>query len=467
MHSECIAFRNEEQSNDHRRDIQDLEPRSLRTFTPTLAVLDRSAGSYHWTVEGRQLYDYTSGVLVANLGHNPRAWLERLFHHLGWDNAPLAGTSSDETTPEELLPFVSARPLTAYNATTPLESETCRRLLANLHASPGSQRLEQILWAASGSEAIQKALWAALHHNPEKDIILATRHGFHGKKGLAGACTGSEESPNRDPRVQFVTFPTDESSDVTNRTQPFDPAPYQKELESLKQKHGSRLSCLITEPYLGGAGSFHPPTEYLQLLQSFCRENQMLFILDEVQSNFGRTGAMYAFETYGLEPDIVVLGKGMGNGAPVAAAVGSAAILGSMEYGEASDTYSANPLCCAAVLATLEVFESTDVIGHARRISAIIEEHLLDLKHLQWVAHIRGEGMVWGVELSDFQDRSSSDVANACVRACYLGDSNGRAIHLMGPLAGNVLRISPPLTISETDARESLGVFCNILSDLW
>ena len=75
--------------------------------------------------------------------------------------------------------------------------------------------------------------------------------------------------------------------------------------------------------------------------------------------------------------------------------------------------------------------------------------------------------MVWGVELSDFQDRSSSDVANACVRACYLGDSNGRAIHLMGPLAGNVLRISPPLTISETDARESLGVFCNILSDLW
>ena len=141
MHSECIAFRNEEQSNDHRRDIQDLEPRSLRTFTPTLAVLDRSAGSYHWTVEGRQLYDYTSGVLVANLGHNPRAWLERLFHHLGWDNAPLAGTSSAETPSEELLPFVSARPLTDYNATTHLESETCRRLLANLHASPGSQRL--------------------------------------------------------------------------------------------------------------------------------------------------------------------------------------------------------------------------------------------------------------------------------------------------------------------------------------
>ena len=82
-----------------------------------------------------------------------------------------------------------------------------------------------------------------------------------------------------------------------------------------------------------------------------------------MQSNFGRTGAMFAFETYGLEPDIVVLGKGLGNGVPVAAAVGRADVFGALDYGEGSDTWSANPLCCAAVLATLDEFASRDVLG--------------------------------------------------------------------------------------------------------
>ena len=92
------------------------------------------------------------------------------------------------------------------------------------------------------------------------------------------------------------------------------------------------------------------------MLQAFCRENDLVFILDEVQSNFGRTGDLFAYETYGLEPDIVVLGKGLGNGVPVAAAVGRADLFASLDYGEASDTWSANPLCCAAVLATLDEF---------------------------------------------------------------------------------------------------------------
>ena len=161
------------------------------------------------------------------------------------------------------------------------------------------------------------------------------------------------------------------------------------------------IACLITEPYLGGGGSYHPPAAYLQMLQEFCRENDIVFILDEIQANFGRTGKMFAFETYGLEPDIVVLGKGLGNGVPAACAAGRADVFGALGYGEASDTCSANPLCCAAVLATLDEFESQDVLGGARRSSAIIEEGLIALKELPFIAHVRGEkgGMVWGVEV--------------------------------------------------------------------
>src|SRR5262249_58653219 len=125
--------------------------------------------------------------------------------------------------------------------------------------------------------------------------------------------------------------------------------------------------------------------------------NDIVFILDEVQSNFGRTGALFAYESYGLEPDIVVLGKGLGNGVPVAAAVGRADLFGSLDYGEGSDTWSANPLCCAAVLATLDEFASRDVLGPMKAASAVIEGGLVRLKELSFVAAVRGErgGMVW------------------------------------------------------------------------
>src|SRR4029077_2066224 len=176
------------------------------------------------------------------------------------------------------------------------------------------------------------------------------------------------------------------------------------------------VGTLITEPYLGGGGSYHPPKGYLQLLQSFCRENDVVFILDEVQANFGRTGSMFAYETYGLEPDIVVLGKGLGNGVPVAAAVGRRVPLCALDYGEASDTWSANPLCCAAVLATLDEFAARDVLGSSPKASAIIEEGLIRLKELPFVAFVRGEkgGMVWGVEMRDYNGKTAAEWANAC-----------------------------------------------------
>src|SRR5262249_972886 len=101
--------------------------------------------------------------------------------------------------------------------------------------------------------------------------------------------------------------------DVSNRNNPFDPALYRKELDELHRQFGRKLAVLITEPYLGGGGSFHPSKAYLQMLQNFCREMDIVFILDEVQANFGRTGKMFAFETYEIELDIVVLGKGLGN----------------------------------------------------------------------------------------------------------------------------------------------------------
>jgi 4-aminobutyrate aminotransferase-like enzyme len=448
----------EPSSNEKRSLAARFEPRALRTYTPTQAVLAKSAGIFHWTPEGRRLYDFTSGVLVANLGHNPTSWLVHFAEYIGW--------------PFPCMPipqfFFPALPLTSYNAITGVETEASRRLIELLQSRPGGRRLEQAFWAASGSEAIQKALWASLARDRDRPMIIATRYGFHGKKGLAGAVSGCETDPDRDPRVRFISFPLAECADVTLRDQPFDPTPYRQELETLRRQHGQQLGALITEPYLGGSGSFHPPKPYLKLLESFCRENDIVFILDEIQSNFGRTGEMFAFETYGLEPDIVVLGKGLGNGVPVSAAVGRADLFAGLEYGEGSDTWSANPLSCAAVLATLDEFASRDILGPCRHASRIIEEGLVRLKRLPFIARVRGEkdGMVWGVEMQDYSGRSAADWANAAVLACYRGlpdRPRGDGIHLLGPLAKKVLRIAPPLIISTSEAQEAVELMDQLL----
>ena len=437
----------EPDSNALRDTLTRVEPRSLRTFTPTQAVLARSAGVYHWTPEGRRLYDFTSGVLVSNLGHNPTGWMRRFAAYMKWPAAGFGTGSADEFTP--------AVAMTAYNAVTPVETDATRRLLDLMRGCRGGGRMEQVMWAASGSEAIQKALWAAMARDRTRPMILATRNGFHGKKGLANAVTGLETDAERDPRVRFITFPTAECRDVSVRDQAFDPTPYQKELDALLHQFGRKIGTLITEPYLGGGGSYHPPRAYLQLLERFCRANDVVFILDEVQANFGRTGSLFAFETYGIAPDIVVLGKGLGNGVPVAAAVGRGDIFSALDYGEGSDTWSANPLCCAAVLATLDEFAARDVIGDMKAASAVIEDALVRLKELPFVAAVRGEngGMVWGVEFTDHAGKPAPEWANAFVLACYAGDGGkGDGVHLLGPLSKKVVRVAPPLVITTDEA---------------
>ncbi len=445
--TETIIHDGEQQSNPLRRRATQVEPKAIRTFTRSLAVLAHSAGAYHWTPEGRRLMDFTSGVLVANLGHNSASWTRRFLGYLGWPCDGALPTSG----------YFHAAPLTAYNALTELEVQASERLIRSLQGQAGGGRLQQVLWAASGSEAVQKALWAAMKQRPGADQIIATRHGFHGKKGLAGAVTGSEHDAERDPRVHFVSFPMRQCGDLQRRRQALDLAPFRQELERLAEQLPGRIGCLITEPYLGGGGSYHPQPEYLQLLQAFCRRHDALFILDEVQSNFGRTGPMYAFTHYGVEPDIVCLGKGLGNGVAVSAAVGPSRVFGQMKYGEGSDTWSANPMASASVLATLDEFEHNDVLRQGQALSQVIEEGLTALLETPLVEAVRGEGCVWGVHCQAHGSATAEEVANRCVEACYLGDEQGRAIHLLGPLAGCVLRVSPPLTTPIDEAREHLA----------
>ncbi len=457
--SKPIQFAGETKSNAVRQVVAEREPLALRTFTPSQAVFAKSAGVYHWTPEGRKLFDYSSGVLVANLGHNPKRWMQHFAKSMCWSPEALFGA---EACAGEYVPAVT---MTAYNGITEIETQAVQRLLANIKRSKGSGRLDTIVWAASGSEAIQKALWACLARDKTRDMIIATRYGFHGKKGLANAVTGSEKDAERDPRVKFVSFPMDEIIDAGYESGAIDLAKYRAELDDLWRQFGRKLTCLITEPYLGGGGSFHPTAAYHQMLQQFCREHDLLFLFDEVQANFGRTGSMYAFEKYGVEPDMVVLGKGLGNGVPVAAVASRGDIFAVMKYGEASDTWSANPLSCAAVLATLDEFESSDILKYVRQLTPLFLKKLDQLKLTGLVSHVRGEGLVFGFECAAVGSLTPGEVAAKIVEACYLG-RDGVGIHLLGALAGKVLRVSPPLTITLDEANVSLDLLNDLVGSL-
>jgi len=407
-----IRHRGEPQANRIRSRLDQFVGRGQRTYTPSQLTVLTAKGCNIWTVDGRKLIDFTSGVLVINLGHQ-----HPLFE-------------------KQYRAYSSGLPRNAYNMVAPVEVEAARRLIASMK----SKKAEKILWAASGSEGIQKAMWAALHADPDRHIMLATRGGFHGKKGLAGDVTG-EKSPNRN--VRFISFPMHESKP---------PEFYQNELDELARKHKGKIALLVTEPYLGAKGSFHPPAWYHQLLQKWCNKNGVAFIFDEVQSCHGRTGNMYAFQTYGVEPDLVVLGKGLGNGEPVAAVVGRADLIDSLNYGEASDTYSGNPRACAAICATFDTFKAEKVVNNCRKMAPVLRRGLERLQaRFPFVKDIRGEGLVYGAEISD------DETANRCVLEAYYG-AGGTGVHLMGPLAGKVLRVSPPLVVTEGEINRAIGI---------
>ena len=409
-----IQHDGEPKANAIRERLDAVVGKGQRTYTPSQLTVDKAEGCYIWTVDGRKLLDFTSGVLVANLGHDhPR--FEALTRQ-----------------------YADGLPRNAYNMVAEIEVIAAERLIKSMAAT--NPKAQKLFWAASGSEGIQKAMWAAQHKFPERPILLATRYGFHGKKGLAGDVTGAE---SLNPNVRFISFPMKDE-----KPQEF----YQDELDALAEEYEDQIALLITEPYLGAAGSFHPPKWYHQMLQAWCEKHDIVFIFDEVQACHGRTGNMYAYESYEVQPDLVVLGKGIANGEPAAAVIGRDDLIDAMAYGEASDTFSGNPRACAAICAVLDVFEKDGIMEKARAAAKIVGERLCALPDkFPFVTTVRGEGLVYGIEIEN------AELANRCVLEAYYGiGDNG--VHFLGPLAGKVLRVSPPLVISESELDEAFAI---------
>jgi len=227
----------------------------------------------------------------------------------------------------------------------------------------------------------------------------------------------------------------------------------------LARESAGALCAIITEPYQGGAGSVIPPKGYFKRLQQWCRDRGVYFILDEVQSSFGRTGKMFAFEHYDIEPDLVCLAKGLGSGIPCAAVVGRGEIMDVLDPGELGSTNGGNPMSSRAALAAIEIIEREKLPQRAAKLGKQIDARFESMcKRHKAIGDVRGQGLVYGIEMVSDRRKKTPDKE---LTKRVVWEAYQRGLCLIAPIGlyGNVIRIAPPLVITEAQLDEGLDIF--------
>jgi len=399
-------------------------------------VWDHGQGAEIWDVEGKHYYDWTSGVLVTNVGHaHPR----------------LAKAIAQQ----------AERLLNCFDFPTPQRLQLAQKLIELM--PPG---LSKVIFMSTGGEATDAALRLAKRYSGQYEII-SFWGGFHGRTYGPMSVTGLPKIKKHFgpiiPGAILAPYP------YCYRC-PFDKNYPDCDLFCLKfldkvveVESTGHLAGLIVEPYQGTAGFVFPPPGYLKALETWAKKRNLVFILDEVQSCYGRTGKMWAMEHENLQPDIICLGKGIGSGAPISAVVSRPEIFDSLGPGEMSSTMGGNPLCCAAGLAVLEIIEEEKLVQKAAENGQYLKNHLLRLKEkFPFIGDVRGMGLVYGLEF--VKDKKSKDpapdLAKEIVLKCV---ANGLMCGKLG-LHGNVMRVAPPLVITAEQIDKSVAILETVLS---
>ncbi len=376
-------------------------------------------GVWMFDSAGRRYLDAYSGVTVMSAGHGNR----------------------------EILDAAAEQASRLQHTTTIYLTEPLVRLAEALAGvAPGE--LCRSFFCASGSEANEGAMLLASLKTGRSDF-LALDHGLHGRTKLAASATGLPMW-RTDPRpletVHFISSPYCARCPWC-RTYP---GCGMECLDAVERKIGEvgahRLAGMILEPVAGNGGIIVPPLEYLSGLADLCRRSNILLILDEIQTGFGRTGHWFACEASGVVPDIMTVAKALGNGFPIAAFITNDDIAGAYTKPGAS-TFGGNPVCCAAALATLAVHRRDSLADRARELGLWLGRRLERLAGSSPVLEVRGRGLMWGIELVDFAGEPD---AALCDDILERAKDEGFLIGKTGP-GRNVLTLMPPLVVEQSE----------------
>jgi 4-aminobutyrate aminotransferase len=412
---------------------QRFEPACMNWQAPV--VWDHGQGAEVWDVDGKHYFDWTSGVLVTNVGHaHPR-----LAEAIGNQAKRLLNTF-DFPTAERLA-------------------------LAQKLVEKTPPHLDKVIFMTTGAEAMDASLRIARKYTRNFEIV-AFWGGFHGRSFGPMSVTGLSKIKRHFgpmlPGTILAPYP------YCYRC-PFDKAYPECDLSCLDfldkvvdTESAGYLAGVIVEPYQGTAGFVFPPRGYLKKLEEWAKKRGVVFILDEVQSSYGRTGKMWALEHENLKPDVLCLGKGIGSGAPISAVISTGEIFSALGMGEMSSTMGGNPLCCAAALAVLAIMDEERLVKKAAENGELLRGRLLELQNkFAFIGDVRGMGLVYGIEFVKNRETKepAADLARDIVLRCV---ANGLMCGKLG-LYGNVMRVAPPLVITPAQIESSTAILEKVL----
>ena len=408
---------------------QKYEPNSMSEQVP--AVWKKAKGAVVEDVDGNIFIDFSSGVLVTNIGHSHPKHVAAVQEQ-------------------------AAELMNAYDFITPWRAELAKKLVQIT-----CKNLDKAFILSTGAEAVESAIKVARRYTGKYEII--SFHGaFHGrtfgsmsvggkmgiKKGFGPLVPGNLQAPFcYCYRCAFGQ--QHESCDYLCL----------KYLDRvLETESTGSVAALIVEPYQGAAGSVVPTVEYMQRLYKWCQDRDIIFILDEVQSSFGRTGKLFAYEHYGIEPNLLCLGKGLGSGVPTSALLGESRIMDVLEHGSMSSTNGGNPLSCRAALTAIDIIKEEKLSERAAKIGKMMMSRFKSLQKVSSIiGDVRGMGLAIGLEI--VEDKESRTPAPK-LAAEIVQRAFREGLIMIAPIGyyGNVIRIAPPLVIPDELAKKGCGI---------
>ena len=420
-----------------------------RAFKSAPRLLVGAKDMHYIADDGRRILDATSGLWCVNAGHCREPIVRAIAEQAGrMDFAP------------------------SFQMGHPLSFELAERLTGILPA-----HLSHTFFANSGSEAVDTALKIALAYHrargePGRTRFVGRQRAYHGV-GFGGISVGGIET-NRAPfaaqllpGVDHLPHTHDPARNRFSRGQPAHGAELADALEAIVAQRGSNaIAAVIVEPMAGSTGVLVPPVGYLERLRDICRAHGILLVFDEVITGFGRTGAPFGAQRFGVEPDMMTLAKGLTNGAVPMGAVAVRGEIYDTIVGTSSTpieffhgyTYSAHPLACAAALATLQVYEDEGLFARAAKLERAWQQAMHSLCEVQHVADVRTIGLVAGIEL---EPRGGAGGARGyeVLRTCF---ERG----LLVRTTGDTIALSPPLIVTEAQIDEIVTGVRSVLAEL-
>ena len=400
-------------------------------------VWDRAEGFQIFDRWGNCWIDMTSSIFVTNAGHNSRQNRKKVM----------------ETVEKGLLH--------AYCYPTVERAEFLKKLI---EITP--DYLQKASLTSTGTEASERAIKLARSYNlkddPEKNIIIGGIGNYHGKTmgALMAATTEAAKSwiGYQDPNMVHLPFPYPWVLEKMNCT---GSELFEQHIQELMQQgvELDRVCAMIIESYQGWGAVFYPK-DYVQAMFEWCKSRDVLFIADEIQSGFGRTGELFAYQHYDVEPDIVVCGKGISGGMPVSAVIGRAEII---ELDSSlTSTHGGHPVSCAGALGNLIDFEEQKLLTRASEMGALFKMKLDDLKSQfpDRIWRIEGNGMVWGIYFVDADFQLDVEFVDKMVdRLLEKGVFSIRT-------GRGVIKLGPPIMISQEALEEAIDVHREVIEEL-